>query len=149
MPKVRKRVLVRFTPDQMQELVADIRAYPKFIRWIQSLKIRDEAQNETIYNCIGDVMVSFKGFREQFSTHVESNTDARTIVARLERGPFKHLKNNWSFREREAGGCVVECMIDYEFRNPILNMLARANTDLAIDKVMSAFLGEAKRRYAK
>ena len=39
--------------------------------------------------------------------------------------------------------------IDYEFRNVLIAMLAAANHDIAVDRIMSAFLVEAQNRYGQ
>ena len=82
-----------------------------------------------------------------FSTDVEANPDTRTINVELVHGPFRRLKNRWKLEEVSGAGTRIEFFIDYEFRNPVLALLARANTDLAVNRIMKAFQDEADRRY--
>ena len=46
-------------------------------------------------------------------------------------------------------GTVIDFFIDYEFRNPVLSLLAKANTTLAVNKIMKSFIEEADRRYGE
>jgi coenzyme Q-binding protein COQ10 len=96
---------------------------------------------------LGTASVHFKGFDERFSTHVKGDPEARKIEVKLERGPFRHLRNRWQFDPRGDGKTRVHCFIDYEFKNPVLGLLARTNTRLAIEKIIDAFRAEADRRF--
>ena len=49
----------------------------------------------------------------------------------------------------ETGETQIVFRIDYEFRNLVLKMLAKNNLDLAVRKIMDAFIAEADRRYAR
>lgn len=149
MPKVSEQVLLPHSADDLYQLVRDIRRYPEFIRWITRVKVSEETGDATsAYSCLGQASVHFKGFDEVFSTYVKGDPEARQIDVSLARGPFRRLKNRWVFDPKESGKTRVHCFIDYEFRNPILNLVARANTRLAIEKIMSAFSAEADRRFS-
>jgi coenzyme Q-binding protein COQ10 len=148
MPRVSEQVLIPHSADNLYELVRDIRRYPEFIRWIRAVDVRDEAGDaQGQYRCLGTASVHFKGFDERFSTHVKGDPEARKIEVKLERGPFRHLRNRWQFDPRGDGKTRVHCFIDYEFKNPVLGLLARTNTRLAIEKIIDAFRAEADRRF--
>lgn len=133
----------------MYDLVRDVRRYPEFIKWITTMSVSSEQDEAESYKCIGTADVHFKGFDERFSTHVEAWPATRQIEVKLARGPFRHLRNKWQFDDRGDGHTRVHFFIDYEFRNPILSLLARSNSRLAVEKIMQAFRAEADRRYAR
>lgn len=148
MPKVSEQVVLPHSADDLYELVRDIRRYPEFIRWITKISVSEEQGDATsAYSCIGTAEVHFKGFDETFATYVTSDPEARKIEVKLARGPFRHLKNKWQFDPRDDGTTRVHCFIDYEFKNPILSLVARANTRLAVDRIIGAFRAEADRRF--
>ena len=148
MPKVSEQVLLAHSADNLYELVRDIRRYPDFIRWITAIRVSDEQADATsAYTCLGEASVHFKGFDETFATHVEGDPEARRIEVNLARGPFRHLRNRWQFDPREDGRTRVHCFIDYEFKNPVLRLLARTNSRLAVEKIIDAFRKEADRRF--
>ena len=149
MPKLSEQILILHSADDLFELVRDVRAYPDFIKWISDMRVRDENTDGEIYRCVGEARVGFKGFDEQFSTHVEANTETRDISVKLERGPFRRLVNQWTFQALEPNRTRVHFFIDYEFNNPMLSLLARTNASLAVDRIMSAFRKEADRRYSE
>lgn len=148
MPKVSEQILIPHDADNLYELVRDIRGYPAFIRWIKTMRVSNETGEAAgIYSCVGEADVHFKGFDETFSTGVKADKDKRTIEVSLARGPFRHLKNRWQFDPQGDAKTRVHFFIDYEFRNPILGLLARSNSRLAVDKIMGAFRAEADRRF--
>lgn len=147
MPKVSEQLLIPHDAGQLFELVRDIRRYPEFIRWIQKMRVSDETDMPDVYTCVGEADVHFKGFDETFSTHVKAEKLQRRIEVTLARGPFRHLKNRWQFDPQGEKRTRVHFYIDYEFKNPILGLLARTNSRLAVDKIMEAFRAEADRRF--
>ena len=147
LPKLSKQVRIPHRVDDVFELVSDISRYPEFIKWIRSMKVTEKPAVGVIRRFRGEADVGFKGFSEVFSTDVEANPDTRTINVELVHGPFRRLKNRWKLEEVSGAGTRIEFFIDYEFRNPVLALLARANTDLAVNRIMKAFQDEADRRY--
>ena len=150
MPRVSEQVLIPHNADDLYGLVLDIRRYPEFIKWITRVAVTQEHGERTdSYKCLGSASVRFSGFDEKFSTYVKGDPDARIIDVKLESGPFRHLRNRWQFDPREDGKTRVHCFIDYEFKNPVLRLLARTNSRLAVEKIIDAFRVEADRRFVK
>lgn len=148
MPKVSEQVLIPHSADNLYELVRDIRRYPEFIRWIRAVGVSEEKGDaDGQYSCLGTAEVHFKGFDERFATYVHADPVARRIDVKLARGPFRHLRNRWQFDPRDDGNTRVHCFIDYEFKNPVLSLLARANSRLAVELIIDAFREEADRRF--
>ena len=147
MPRYTTSLTLPYAADDLFDLVADIKRYPEFIRWIRSLTVSGEREAAGIRHALGDARVGFKGFSERFATAVRADPAARTVETSLVRGPFRTLENRWTFVPQESGATRVDFEIDYAFSNPILAMLARANFNLAVDRIIAAFTAEAERRY--
>ncbi len=147
MPRLSEQVLIPHDADNLYDLVRDIRQYPQFIRWIERMKVMDEMDQNGVYSCTGEVDVHFKGFDERFSTRVSANHASRRVDVSLIEGPFRHLRNRWHLDAVEPKRTRVHFYIDYEFRNPVLRLLARTNSRLAVDRIMTAFRSEADRRF--
>jgi len=149
MPRFTKTLRVPYRPDQCFALVADIANYPRFIRWITALRVSEQREiGPGVSECLGDVRVGFKGFTERFSTRVVADEPAARVTAALVSGPFRKLFAEWRITESVAGASDVSLTIDYEFRNPVIGFLAAANHNLAVDRILNAFLEEARRRYS-
>ena len=97
-PRLTRQVSIPHKPDDVFSLVADIKRYPEFIRWIRSMRVTDGGRDGSVHKYRGEADVGFKGFSERFATDVVANAEDRTIKVDLARGPFRHLKNNWTFQ---------------------------------------------------
>lgn len=146
MTKFHRIVRIDHTPDNLFELVSDIKRYPEFIRWIQQMDVQELSGSENTISRIGTAKVGFRGFSETMATKVDANAQARTIRVSLVKGPLKKLDNAWIFREAPTG-TDVDFSVDFEFRNFLLRTLAAANFELAVNRIMAAFIAEADRRY--
>ena len=143
-----KSVRLPYTPEQCFELVGDIRRYPDFIKWITAMRVSEEANlGEGKSSCLGDAVIGFKGFTERFSTRVTKDPAAGCVIAALVKGPFRRLRAEWRITP-QARGTDVRLDIDYDFKNPFIGMLAAANHDTAVDRILNAFLAEGRRRYS-
>jgi len=147
LPVVNTHIVSHHKAEHLHGLVSDIDRYPDFIKWIRAMRVTDERQVGRVKHMVGDAVVGFKGFNERFSTAVISDPEAMTVDVGLVRGPFRHLKNKWSFAVQVDGQTRVDFFLDYRFSNPVLTMLAAANSDIAVAKIMNAFLREADTRF--
>ncbi|MFC5343826.1 type II toxin-antitoxin system RatA family toxin [Brevundimonas staleyi] len=138
-----------YSPAQLADLVADVEAYPRFVKWVTSMRVwnrREEAAGVSLLDA--EAAVGFAFMKERFSTWVRHDRNLPRVEVGLLRGPFKHLKNRWDFVEMPEG-TRLEFMIDFAFKSPILNAMLNANFDLAVGKLIESFEAEAQRRYGK
>lgn len=139
--------ILPWTPQQLAALVADVRAYPDFVPWVTSMRVwnaREEATGVSLLDA--EAGVGFAMLKERFSTWVRYDANRCVVEVGLIRGPFKHLKNRWEFHADPAGS-RVEFMIDFAFKSRILDAMLHANFDRAVDRLMSCFEAEARKRY--
>lgn len=118
----------------MFALVTDIARYPEFLPWVVALRIRDDSEHETV----ADMIVGFKGLRESFSCRVHKQRPHAVTVSYID-GPMKHLGNEWHFQPIDGGGCRVDFMVDFAFRNRMFEALAGQMFDKALRKMIAAF----------
>jgi coenzyme Q-binding protein COQ10 len=133
-----------FSAEQMYDLVADIGRYPEFLPWVTAIRIRSDTSSETL----ADMIVGFKSLRESFSSRVLKQPKSMITVDYID-GPMKHLHNEWHFRDRPNGGCVIEFSVDFAFKNMIFEAIAGQFFDKALRKMTDAFIVRAEELYAK
>lgn len=149
MPRFSKTLRVPYTPDQCFALVSDIAKYPDFIKWITALRVSGVRELQPgVTECQGETVVGFKGFVERFTTQVVADAPAGRVTASLVKGPFRRLFAEWRITESVGTASDISLEINYEFRNPVIGILAAANHDLATDRILKAFLAEAQRRFS-
>lgn len=138
-----------YRAEDLCRMVGDVKLYPSFIPWIRALRvIREKPLAAGGWEGVAEAVVGWKAIVERFATRVRSEPEKGEVDVELVSGPFRSLQNRWRFANRPEGGADVRFFIRYEFRNPILNALVRANRDRAAGKIMEAFEAEAHRRFA-
>jgi coenzyme Q-binding protein COQ10 len=139
--------VVKHTPDQMFDLVADVERYPEFLPLCESLRIirrtSDEQGREVLVAAMG---VGYKAIKETFTSRVTLDPKEQRILVHYVDGPFRHLENRWEFKP-DGQGCSVEFFIEYEFRSRMLGMLMGSMFDQAFRRFSAAFEERAHRVY--
>ena len=133
MPKHTETRHLPYTPEQMFDLVADVRRYPEFLPWVSAMRVRSDSETETL----ADMIVGFKGLRETFTSRIQKTRPDAITVDYID-GPLKYLRNEWRFR-REEGGCAVDFSVDFAFKNRVFEMLAGQVFGQALRKMIGAF----------
>ena len=131
----------------MYALVADVARYPEFLPWCAAARIRSTKDVGEVQVMEADLVISFKVFRERFGSRVTLNETDRRIDTEYLDGPFKYLKSNWSFVDRQEGGCEVSFFVDFEFRNAILQGIIGVVFGEAMQRIVRAFEARAKELY--
>ncbi|OIP87860.1 MAG: ubiquinone-binding protein [Rhodobacterales bacterium CG2_30_65_12] len=147
MPTHGEKRVMAYSAVQMYDLVADMLRYPEFIPWIAAARIRTvtpHTDGTQILDC--DLVVSFKVFREKFTSRVLLDERARRINVDYLDGPFKYLRSRWEFTDVE-GGCEVNFFVDFEFRNLVLQKLIGVVFNEAMERIVAAFEKRAAALY--
>jgi coenzyme Q-binding protein COQ10 len=129
---------VRYTPEQMFALVADVEHYPKFLPLCESLIVNSRQDRPEGTEVIATMGVGYKAIREVFTTRVVIRPGAREIDVTYLDGPFRRLDNRWRFIPA-APGCDIDFFIDYEFKSPFLSLLMGGLFDTAFRRFSQAF----------
>lgn len=141
MPKHRQVAVLPYAPDQMFDLVADVKRYPEFLPWVMGARIR--RQSETLI--VADLLVGFRMIRERYTSRVSLERPGRIDVTYTE-GPFRYLENHWVFKAH-PDGCEIEFFLDFEFRSRLLQRLIGALFHEAVRKMVAAFEARARKLY--
>jgi coenzyme Q-binding protein COQ10 len=142
-----ERLRLRHRPDDLFDLVSDVRAYPKFIKLISAMRVTRDQVEEGTGVLDAEARVRYRFVREKFSTRVRLDRSERLIDVDYIAGPFHDLANQWRFHALEDGSTLVDFWIRYRFGNPVLQMLVDTNRTRAIRYLIGAFEEEAQRRY--
>lgn len=141
MPAHRETRILPYTPEQMFDLVANVRDYPAFLPWVVALRVRQDSDTDTL----ADMIVGFKGLRETFTSRVSKHRPDQIDVEYVD-GPLRHLRNEWRFRP-DPNGCAVDFSVDFAFRNRVFERLAGAVFDGALRRMIGAFEDRAAALY--
>jgi len=142
MPKHSETRHLPYTPEQLFDLVADVRSYPQFLPWVVAVRVRSDSDTAMV----ADLAVGFRAIKETFTSRVIKQRPQRIEIDYIE-GPLKHLHNSWVFNPDGAGGTIIDFSVDFAFRNRMFEMLAGQMFDRALRKMMGAFLERAHSLY--
>lgn len=143
MPTHTEKKVLPHKPEQMFDLVADVERYPEFLPWCVGARIR--SRTETLL--VADLIINFKGMRENFTSNVALDRDAMTIDVTYQDGPFKYLNNKWYFDHMASGQCMLDFYVDFEFKSRILEMVIEILFGEAVRRMVHAFEQRAAQLY--
>ena len=147
MPTHTENRTMPYTAQQMYDLVGDVAQYPQFLPWTAAARIKSVTDKGDHSVMDADLVISFKVFRERFTSRVVLWPEALKIDTEYLDGPFKYMKSNWAFRDVD-GGCEVDFFVDFEFRNAILQKIIGVVFNEAMQRVVKAFEKRAEALYA-
>ena len=130
--------LIGHSPEQLFELVADVRRYPEFLPWCLASRIR----NQTDSALVADLIIGFQVFKEQFTSYIQMDRDALVIKVEYAEGPFKYLTNRWKFIQH-PDGCMIDFYVDFEFKSRLLQTVIENLFTEAVRRMVSAFEARA------
>jgi len=141
-----KRVLP-YTPEQIYTLVADVARYPEFLPWTAAARVRSRTpQPDGRELLMADLVISFKVFRERFTTHAMLDEAGKKIDIDYLDGPFKYLKSKWVFTDH-PDGVEVEFFVNFEFKSAVLQGVIGLVFNEAMHRIVAAFEKRAAALY--
>ena len=124
---------MRYTPEQLFTLVADIERYPEFLPWCRGARVKERRADFIV----ADLIIGFRMFRERFTSRVALDPPQRIDVTYAE-GPFRRLNNHWVF-EPAPGGCHIDFYVDFEFKSRLMQKLIEVLFGEAVRRMVGAF----------
>jgi coenzyme Q-binding protein COQ10 len=134
MPRHSETRHLPYTPEQLFDLVADVKDYNQFLPWVVAVRVRSSSEKETV----ADLVVGFNAFKERFTSRVVKDRPHRICVDYVE-GPLKYLHNEWEFDRAADGGTNLHFAVDFAFRSRLFETLAGSMFDRALRRMTNAF----------
>ena len=142
MPRHTEKRHLPYRPEQLFDLVADVKSYPAFLPWVAAVRVRSDSETEMI----ADLVVGFKAIKETFASRVHKRRPSEIEIDYIE-GPLKYLHNSWKFAPDGAGGTDIDFCVDFAFRSRIFEALAGQMFDRALRRMIGAFEERAHALY--
>jgi coenzyme Q-binding protein COQ10 len=139
MPSHAEHKLLPYTADQLFDMVADVKDYPRFIPWCQAARVHQAGEKLIV----AELQIGFGPFRESFTSHVDLD---RPRVVKSTDGPLEHLSNQWVFTPA-AGGTRIDFAVDFQFKSHLLDHVASGMFHDASMRMMGAFEARAHSLY--
>lgn len=142
MTQVQKSALVKYSAQQMFDLVNDIEAYPQFLPWCSGSRIikREEDVVEA------ELTISKGGFKKSFSTRNKIDMGGRITVSLLN-GPFSHLEGVWNFMPLREDASKISLDLEFEMSGALSNLAFGAVFNQICNTMVASFTDRAKAVY--
>jgi ribosome-associated toxin RatA of RatAB toxin-antitoxin module len=137
--EVRRSALVRFSPEQMFDLVIDVERYPEFLPWVSSAVLHERGERDLL----ASMEMQRGGVRECFTTRNEFERPSRMSLQLVD-GPFRLLEGVWSFAPIGDAGTRVGLEMRFEFGNPGVSLLFGKAFEQSCNALIDAFVARAR-----
>jgi coenzyme Q-binding protein COQ10 len=148
-PQFDTRRRVNHSAADMFALVADVERYPEFVPLCESLRVIGRRREGEVEIVTAIMSVAYKLIRESFTSEVRLDPAASEIGVKYHDGPFRSLKNRWTFQPLTPKTCEIGFFISYEFKSRMLQMVMGAVFDHAFRKFAEAFEARADAVYGR
>jgi coenzyme Q-binding protein COQ10 len=150
MPKYALTRDMRFSTEQVFSVAADVDSYKEFLPLVCGSRTYERTTDKDGHETFkGEIRVRYKKLNidQVISSLVTLDHKKKTITSVGIAGPFEHMKSQWSFRDRKAGGCSVDFKMDYKLKSRTLQLIVSGMFDLVNRKVLNAFEQRAETLY--
>ncbi len=134
---------VRFSCEQMYQLVNDVEKYAEFLPHCLSSEVHHRDEDEVQ----ATLVIGAAGMSKPFTTRNRLQQN-KMVEIRLVDGPFSHLEGFWRFDTIE-GGCKISFDLEFEFAGRMLSMLIGPIFEQITDKMVDSFCERAEVVYGK
>jgi len=142
MTVVQKSALVKFSAQQMFDLVDNIEAYPEFLPWCSGSRIiKREADIVE-----AELLISKGGFKKSFATRNKIENGRRMTVSLLN-GPFSHLDGVWDFIALREDASKISLDLEFEMSGKLASLAFGAVFNQICNTMVSSFTARAKAVY--
>ena len=127
--------IISCSKKNLIDMVLDIEQYPQFVPWCLDGKIHE---SKDFIEIKADLKVGKKFINETYSSLVLYSKKKDLITVTNIKGPLKHLKNEWKFKEIN-NKTQLNFSIDFELQNSFLNMIMKNYFNFGLTKITDAF----------
>lgn len=115
--KIERSALVRYSAQQMFDLVNDVEAYPQYISGCKAAQVLARGDNWLEAR----MELQKAGISQTFVTR-NTIDPPRSMRLTLKSGPFKSFMGEWNFESLAEDACKVMFCLEYEFSSRLLGL---------------------------
>ena len=147
MKRVKKSVLLWYSPREMYDLVTAVESYPEFLPWCDKAEVL-ERHADGVTARLG---LAYMGVRHAFTTR-NQHVAGQSVMVQLVDGPFSLLEGTWLFRElgkpgNEGQACKIEFDLGYAFSSAALETVVSPVFDRVANTFVDSFVKRAEEVY--
>ena len=144
MTVVQKSALVKFSAQQMFDLVDDIESYPKFLPWCSGSRII-RREGDIVE---GEIQIAKAGFHKTFATRNRIDRGGKIFLSLLE-GPFSTLEGVWDFMPLREDASKISLNLEFEISGTLASLAFGPVFNQICNTMVTSFTQRAKVVYGK
>jgi len=141
---VQKSALVKFSAQQMFDLVDDIESYPQFLPWCSGSKVL-RREGDIVE---GQIDIAKAGFHKSFVTRNRLDQGGKIYMSLLE-GPFKSLEGVWNFLPLREDASKISLDLEFEIASAFASLAFGPVFNQICNTMVSSFTQRAKVVYGE
>lgn len=141
---VQKSALVKFSAQQMFDLVDDIESYPQFLPWCSGSKVL-RREGDIVE---GRIDIAKAGFHKSFATRNRLDRGGKIYMSLLE-GPFKSLEGVWTFMPLREDASKISLDLEFEIASAFASLAFGPVFNQICNTMVISFTQRAKEIYGK
>ncbi len=142
MTVVKKSALIKFSAQQMFELVNNIEDYPLFLPWCSASRIIKRVDDIVE----AELLISKGGFKKSFSTRNKVDPGGKITVSLLD-GPFSYLEGVWNFMPLREDASKISLDLEFEMSGKLASLAFGVVFNQICNTMVSSFTERAKQIY--
>lgn len=119
MPKVKDTRLVNLPRKQVYKELMDIEQYPKFIPFVQKVRIVEKEENITV----ADLKIGFGPVGFSYRCRIAEKLFEEIHIKDIS-GPFEFLEAKLTFEEKEKNSTLVGYYFSSQFKSRTMNKIS-------------------------
>ncbi len=144
MTTVQKSALVKYSAQQMIQLVEDIESYPEFLPWCSGSTILKRDGNIVE----AELQIAKAGFNKSFSTRNRSEGTGKLFMTLLN-GPFASLDGVWHFIPLREDASKISLDLQFEIQGKLANLAFGSVFNQICNTMVSSFTERARNIYGR
>jgi len=144
MTVVQKSALVKFSAQQMFDLVNDIESYPEFLPWCSGSRVI-RRKGDIVE---GEIQISKAGFNKTFVTRNKVDPGGKIYMSLLE-GPFSSLEGVWDFMPLREDASKISLDLEFEISGALAGLAFGPVFNQICNTMVTSFTQRAKIVYGK
>jgi ribosome-associated toxin RatA of RatAB toxin-antitoxin module len=140
---VQKSALVKFSAQQMFDIVNDIERYPEYFSWCKSSRVL----NQTDDTLDAELVIAKGGLQKSFATHNKLDQGGRIYMTLLN-GPFNSLEGVWNFKTLREDASKISLDLEFEVSGKIASLTFGSVFNQLCSSMVSTFSQRAKQLYS-
>ncbi len=142
MTRVQKSALVKFSAQQMFDLVNNIEDYPEFLPWCSGSRIL----SRTPEIVEAELSIAKAGFHKSFATRNRLDNGGKIYMSLLN-GPFDSLEGIWDFMPLREDASKISLDLQFEIHSTFAALAFGAVFNQICNTMVSSFTQRAKQVY--